>query len=215
MTAYTLSALVIALSGSVGLLLHSTLLRTGRIRAGMFCFYTTLSNVLVTLYEWSLLIASFHPGGGAYRLLSSSTAALAMTLCIWVTHLIYHFILLPPARRKGISFTDGADDRIGNVFVHYIVPLATLLQWVLWADKSDLTVWSAALWLIIPLLYFVFILLRAGTGKPIGHTDLIYPYPFLDYPRLGVKRFCLGMLGMLLAFFVLGLLLVGVARVLA
>lgn len=215
MTSYALSALVIAVLGSVGLLLHSTLLRTGRLRAGMFCFYTNLSNLLVLLYEWALWIASFRPEGGAYGLLSSPTAALMMTLCIWVTHLIYHFVLLPSARRKGISFTDGAGDRIGNVFVHYLVPLAVVAQWALWADKSGLTVGSAALWLVLPLAYFLFAMLRAKTGKPIGHTGLIYPYPFLDYPRLGAKKFWLGTLGMLLAFFVLGLLLVGAARLLA
>ncbi|MBO4854231.1 MAG: Pr6Pr family membrane protein [Oscillospiraceae bacterium] len=215
MTAYALSALVIAILGSAGLLLHSTLLRTGRIRAGMFCFYTNLSNLLLLLYEWTLWIASFRPNGGAYRLLSSSTAALLMTLCIWVTHLIYHFVLLPYVRRKGISFADGADDRIGNILVHYIVPLSTLAQWLLWADKSDLTVQSAALWLIIPTAYFVFAMLRAKTGKPIGHTSLLYPYPFLNYPHLGAKRFWLGTLGLLLAFFVLGLLLVGAAQFLA
>ena len=212
MTAYALSALAIAVSGSVGLLLHSTLLRTGHIRAGMFCFYTNQSNLLILLYEWALWIAAFHSDSGAYRLLSSPTASLLTTLCIWVTHLIYHFVLLPYARRKGITLADGADDRIGNVFVHYVVPLAVLAQWALWADKSGLTVQSAALWLIIPTAYFVFAMLRAKTGKPIGHTSLIYPYPFLDYPHLGAKRFWLGTLGILLAFFALGLLLVAAAQ---
>ena len=35
-----LSAWGIFLLGAVGLLIHSTLLQTGHIRAGMFCFYT-------------------------------------------------------------------------------------------------------------------------------------------------------------------------------
>ena len=42
-----LSAAGIFLLGAVGLLLHSTLLETGHIRPGMFCFYTNLSNLLV------------------------------------------------------------------------------------------------------------------------------------------------------------------------
>ena len=45
-----LSAAGIFLLGAVGLLLHSTLLETGHIRPGMFCFYTNLSNLLVLVY---------------------------------------------------------------------------------------------------------------------------------------------------------------------
>ena len=46
-----LSAAGIFLLGALGLLLHSTLLETGHIRPGMFCFYTNLSNLLVLVYE--------------------------------------------------------------------------------------------------------------------------------------------------------------------
>lgn len=45
MTTLQWSALVLGLLDGVGLLLHSRLLQTGRIRAGMFCFYTNLSNL--------------------------------------------------------------------------------------------------------------------------------------------------------------------------
>ena len=47
-----LSAWGIFLLGAVGLLIHSTLLQTGHIRAGMFCFYTNLSNLLVLCMSW-------------------------------------------------------------------------------------------------------------------------------------------------------------------
>ena len=48
-------------AGALGLLLHSTLLETGHIRPGMFCFYTNLSNLLVLVYELALAAA---PRGG-------------------------------------------------------------------------------------------------------------------------------------------------------
>ena len=92
-----LSAAGIFLLGAVGLLLHSTLLETGHIRPGMFCFYTNLSNLLVLVYELALAVA---PEGAVRRLLTGSGVALAMTLCIYVTHLIYHFVLVPDAKRR-------------------------------------------------------------------------------------------------------------------
>ena len=62
----------------------------------------------------------------------------------------------------------------------------------------------------LPLAYFAFAMLRARTGVPIGHSDKLYPYPFLDYPRLGAKRFWLYVIGILAFFFALGGLFVGI-----
>ena len=56
-----LSAWGIFLLGAVGLLIHSTLLQTGHIRAGMFCFYTNLGNLLVLVYETPSEMASALP----------------------------------------------------------------------------------------------------------------------------------------------------------
>ena len=52
--------------------------------------------------------------------------------------------------------------------------------------------------------YFAFAMLRGRSGKPIGHTRLVYPYPFLDLPRLGWRKFTGYVMGMLLSFFLLG-----------
>ena len=82
-----LSAWGIFLLGAVGLLIHSTLLQTGHIRAGMFCFYTNLSNLLVLVYELALAIAAGLPHSAALRLLTGSTLSFSMALCTLVTHL--------------------------------------------------------------------------------------------------------------------------------
>ena len=92
----------------------------------------------------------------------------------------------------------------------YVTPGLVVLQWLLWQDKTGLTVGHAAWWLVLPLAYFAFAMLRARTGVPIGHSDKLYPYPFLDYPRLGAKRFWLYVIGILAFFFALGCLFVGI-----
>ena len=50
MSGLQLSALFLFLLNTAGLLLHSQLIPRGRIRAGMFCFYTNQSNLLLTVY---------------------------------------------------------------------------------------------------------------------------------------------------------------------
>ena len=177
-----LSAWGIFLLGAVGLLIHSTLLQTGHIRAGMFCFYTNLSNLLVLVYELALAIAAGLPHSAALRLLTDDTLSFSMALCTLVTHLVYQFILVPDAKRNGKRFADfGAS--FGNLCVHYLTPLLVVAQWLLLADKSSLGWRSALWWLTLPLAYFAFAMLRGRSGKPIGHTHLVYPYPFLDLPR--------------------------------
>ena len=215
MTAYALSALVIALVGILGLVIQSSLPRTGKIRPGMFCFYTTQSNLLVVVYELALFTAWLFRAGAVFRLLAAPGTALAVTVCIWVTHLVFHFALRPWIRRTGKSFADSSVDRVGNVLVHYVTPLLTLLQWALWAHKTGLAVRHAAAWLVIPLYYLIYAMLRARTGKPIGSTDLLYPYFFLDLPTLGLKKFCLNVAMLLVVFFGLALVLVAVGRLLA
>ena len=198
-----LSAWGIFLLGAVGLLIHSTLLQTGHIRAGMFCFYTNLSNLLVLVYELALAIAAGLPHSAALRLLTDDTLSFSMALCTLVTHLVYQFILVPDAKRNGKRFADfGAS--FGNLCVHYLTPLLVVAQWLLLADKSSLGWRSALWWLTLPLAYFAFAMLRGRSGKPIGHTHLVYPYPFLDLPRLGWRKFAGSVMGMLLSFFLLG-----------
>lgn len=210
-----LSALFLGLLGLVGLYFHSTLPVTGRIRPGFFVFYTNLSNLLLAMYQLTLGVSGHDPQCGVFRWLSSAGVALSMTLCIFVTHLIYQWVLVPSAKKGGKALSDIGFSSFGNLCVHYAVPWLTVVQWLLWQDKSGLAIGHAVWWLVLPLAYFAFAMLRAGTGKPIGRTGQLYPYPFLDYPRLGAGRFWLYATAILTFFFGLGCLFVGIGHLLA
>ena len=82
-------------------------------------------------------------------------------------------------------------------------------QWLFLADKTGLSLLCAVWWLALPLLYAAFSLLRASGGKPIGHTGLLYPYPFLDLKRLGWGGLLRNTAVLLVLFFLLGCVLVG------
>ena len=210
-----LSALVIVLVTAIGLYKKAWLPEKHCIRAGFFVYYTHLSNLLILLYELALGASGHDPHCGTFRWLSSPGVALSMTLCIYVTHLIYAFVLLPTAHRRDDESWLKGRFSFGNVCVHFITPGLTVLQWLLWQDKAGLTVGHAGWWLVLPLAYFAFAMLRAGTGKPIGRTGQLYPYPFLDYPRLGAGRFWLYATAILTFFFGLGCLFVGIGHLLA
>ena len=139
MSGLQLSALFLFLLNTLGLLLHSQLIPRGRIRAGMFCFYTNQSNLLLTVYELLLFCACFYPGGGLWAALTDVRVSCAMALCIWVTHLIYQFVLVPYEKRKGLKFADFGGN-FGNLCVHYFTPLLAVMQWLLFAPKENLSI---------------------------------------------------------------------------
>ncbi len=207
------SALALFLLGAAGLYCHSTLPKTGHIRPGFFVFYTNLSNALLAVYQLALWVSGHDPQCGVFRWLSSAGVALSMTLCILVTHLIYQWVLVPAAKRSGKALSDIGFSGFGNLCAHYAVPWLTVAQWLLWQDKSGLTVGHAAWWLVLPLAYFAFGMARGATGKPIGHTKHCYPYPFMD-PQVMGKRFWPVIALLLAAFFGLGCAFVGVSRLL-
>ena len=208
-----ISALFLGLLGLAGLYFHSTLPVTGHIRPGFFAFYTNLSNLLLAVYQLALGASGHDPGSGVFRRLSSPGVALSMTLCIFVTHLIYQWVLVPSARKRGKALSDIGFSSFGNLCVHYAVPWLTVMQWLLWQDKSGLNVGHAACWLVLPLSYFAFGMLRGAAGKPIGHTKQRYPYPFMD-PQVMGRRFWPVILLLIAAFFALGCLFVFIGRLL-
>lgn len=179
----------------------------------MFCFYTNQSNLLLTVYELLLLCAGFWPGGRLWAVLTDVRLSCAMALYIWVTHLIYQFVLVPEQKRKGQRFADFGGS-FGNICVHYLTPLLVVAQWLFLADKTGLSLLCAVWWLTLPLAYTVYALLRATGGKPIGHTGLLYPYAFMDLKRLGWKKFLRNAAALLVLFFLLGCVLVGLGMLL-
>ena len=60
-----------------------------------------------------------------------------------------------------------------NTVVHFIMPIAVVADWLYQPPKSRLNVRQLGYWLIYPLLYLAYTLIR---GAIVG----FYPYPFLN-----------------------------------
>jgi hypothetical protein len=130
-----------------------------------------------------------------------------------VTMLIAHFMLFDA------MFKDG--QLVWHlVALHYVVPLMTLFDWVLFDEKGKMPVWGPLAWMSLVTAYLVIVMVGAG---PLGiflgggtTADVSrYPYTFLD-PGIsgvgGVAAFCGAML---VAFIVLGYVLFGLDRLFA
>ena len=73
-----------------------------------------------------------------------------------------------------------------NRLQHYAVPLMALVGWLLRCPKGRLRPSAPLTWLLMPLAYFLYILIRAPFAGNIAGTSSPYPYGFIDIQLHGI-----------------------------
>ena len=91
----------------------------------------------------------------------------AATLYMIMTGVIFAILL---ANIEGATLTAVPWD---NVALHYIMPIVLLIDWLIDPPKVKLSLRNAWLWLIAPIVYIIYSLIR-------GEITNWYPYPFLN-----------------------------------
>ena len=211
-----ISALIVVFC-IIGLTMHKDFY-AGIRRRGFFCFYTNLSNLLVLLYF--ALLAPLLYQGHAFRPMIPHAEFMIM-MCIMLTFFVFHSMIFPAvwlAARKAARTREFYIALVDNGIVHYLVPWLVFAYWLLCSPgKNMLAADDALMWTLIPALYLIFILLRAGM---LGEKGVIadagspYPYPFLDIGALGcmrVARVCLWLYGICIAA---GIIIIACVRLL-
>lgn len=203
------SSIVIAVLAFVGLFMQAGF-HKGKYYLGTFSYYTNLSNLFTMVYQVLIFVGGFV-GGGFYRGVTGAALRFSLTLMIWVTHLVYHFLLVPDfKKRKGPDFAREWR-QFENLDVHYAVPLLALLQWLVCADKA-VPWWATLAWLVIPLCYLAFAMIRAWILGPNPKSGVYrYPYTFMDLDEFGIKVWTRNILMAFGFYVVLGLVLYGVS----
>lgn len=155
-----------------------------------FCYFTNLSNIMISI----VFIVS------AVRLIrgrtdpSDTDVAIrgGVTVYIVFVGIVFNAILVDGDIGPVIPWV--------NVVVHMLVPLAGLIDWVVWAPRKRLPFRVTLWWMIWPAAYSIFSIIR-------GAVDGFYPYPFYNADAQGgyggVALWCLVLI---VAFFVLAAL---------
>lgn len=162
-------------------------------------YYTVLSNILCFIYFAVLVIAQ--------RKKENALIRGAVTMCITVTGLVYHFMLggfMGTAAGAGVPVTALS---VSNILVHYVVPILVILDYFLFVPKGQYKSLYPLAWLVLPYAYFAFSMVRAEvstrTFTGFGATSR-YPYPFLDVDLYGWDKVLLIVLAVTVAFIALG-----------
>jgi len=172
-------------------------LSTAEIVTRYLSYFTVLTNLMAAAI---LTLPVAAPRSGFGRWAASSPVRSAVTSFLLVVGLAYHFLLAASWNPQGLLYPV-------NMVLHYVMPGALLVDWLVLTPRGRLRWGDPIRWLWFPFLY--------GTWTAFhGLTSGWWPYAFINIDQRGWTA-ALTMFGTLLAAFaVVGLVLVGVDRLL-
>ena len=190
---YRLGFGLLTIAAITAQLLHNVQLQVFN-PVNFFSFFTIESNVLASLIYVVAGVAGLAGKQGTQLALLRGAATLYMT----VTGIIYVLLL------SGLTQADSSLAWV-NIVLHYIMPLAVLVDWLISPPAVRIAFKQAAWWLIFPISYLAYSLIR-------GHIVTWYPYPFLNPANGGYTKVAVTAIGIAVAFVILTWLISGVTR---
>jgi hypothetical protein len=162
-----------------------------------FSFFTILTNVLVALALTGPLLTIDRR---LARWSASEGVRASVAMYIAVVGLIYHFILAPNWHPTGGTL-------IANILLHYVMPVAFVVDWLVFTPKGRLRWIDPLKWLAYPALYGVW---------TVGHglATHWWPYDFINVDRLGWAGFAVSGAATAIFFLFVGLIIVTLDRTL-
>ncbi|WP_434701630.1 Pr6Pr family membrane protein [Pseudomonas sp. D1-36] len=195
---------MLALLGWVGLSIQLYLILLGRWELGasllgglvnFFSFFTVLTNTLAAVVlTWEVT----RRESAVRRWFLRPAVRSGIAVSIALVGLAYNVLLRHLWQPEGWQF-------IADELLHDIMPVLFIIYWGLWVPKGTLRLGHVGLWMIYPLVYFAYILLR-------GDLLAAYPYPFIDVTSLGYPRVFINAGGVLAGFVGIALGVVGLDR---
>lgn len=160
-----------------------------------FSFFTVLTNTLVAVVL--TCVATRQPSKGRTFFLQPWVTS-GITVSIIVVGVAYNLLLRQLWQPQGLQW-------LANELLHDVMPVLFTLYWWFCVPKGSLRVGHIGVWVLYPVLYFAYTLLR-------GHLLGVYPYPFIDVEKLGYAQAFINACGVLAGFVLVALIIVGVDR---
>ena len=129
-------------------------------------------------------------------------------LAILLTFIVFNFILAGD-REMYLNF------QINSVLFHIILPILYVLDWFLFYERGKVKIAYPIYSTIFPIVYVIFIFIRAWILNFDPTVPYIYPYFFLNLDKLGVMGVIKWVILLALGFVVVGFLFYGIDKILS
>ena len=161
-----------------------------------FSFFTIVTNLIVGVY-FTLLYFNYKKNSTS--LFQKPEILTAITVYITIVGLVYQFALRHLWEPEGLQ-------KIIDESLHSIIPLLVIVYWYFYENKKSIQYKSCIQWLIYPMMYLVYILIR-------GAFSNFYPYPFVNVINLGFQKVMVNSLILIVLFFFIAVLFVKMGRI--
>ncbi len=180
------------------LMIENRVASVGETTIRFFSFFTILTNSIVAVYFTMIALKRGDDANGKINKPGVLTAA---TVYIAIVGLVYQFLLRHIWHPTGLQ-------KVVDELLHSVIPLLVILYWYLFEEKSLVAYRQVLKWLIYPIIYLVFILIR-------GNYSGFYPYPFVDVLALGLKKVLINSVMLTGVFYAISLLFIFVGKLTA
>lgn len=189
----------------------------------MFIYFTIQTNIFIAILFGVLSVLTIIQikKDGRYGEVAhiNLSLQLAIIFFITITGLVYATMLSwVNFGMAEVSLTKQVVGKIGNILVHYVVPIMALVDWIIFMPHGKIKLYHAFIWLIYPIVYDIFVMIRGTFGGPLrisaDGVASYYPYPFIEVTTLEWGRVALITAGMVVGFIGLGLLMIFIDRTL-
>ncbi|OHT17025.1 hypothetical protein TRFO_12721 [Tritrichomonas foetus] len=189
----------------------------GKLNTHSLLFFTILSNVYVTLHFLALVIMTivdlFKRGIRGYTTTHRFIRG-SMNICITLTHLVYHWILVPDCRRRNLRVSPYFEiQSYPDLSAHYYSCLVALIDYFLFTPKNTYTLLEPIKWLGPVFVYAVFVMVRPYVSDTKVTELSRYPYFFVDVDMFGYPKVFAMMFGIFVLLTMLGYVFVAIDRV--
>lgn len=186
---------VFAVISQFGLMLENSTHSVFETTVRFFSFFTILTNTLVAVYFTRL---SFRWLKDRHTMVLHFKALTAITVYITIVGLVYQVLLRHIWNPTGLQ-------KLVDEILHSVNPLLVIAFWLLNRSRYTLQYGGIVSWLIFPLLYLTYVLIR-------GHLSGFFPYPFLNVPVIGFKQVMINSVGMTVLLIAVSLLFTWLSR---
>lgn len=183
---------------ALGLLLYVAIdhsLARGRTVPHILTFYFSLFTVLTNILVAVVLTVSLFVSDPKNFLLRPNMQS-AVAVYIVIVGLVDFLFLDGPGKAHGLKL-------IAESLLHVAIPILYIIYWIAFVPKGTLLWVNPFSWLVYPLAYFSYVLLRGAL------TDK-YPYRFINAGKFGYEYVFLNATELLFVFVALGLLVVAI-----
>ena len=176
------------------------------LRWDFYVHFTNLSNYLCIGIVVAELIQTAKKGENSYVTTAPFLKFIGV-LAIFLTFLVFNFLLAGQPDRD-----PQANWRIASICFHVILPIMFLLDWVLFYEHKKVRWFFPLASVVFPVLYVIFVYVRAAILNFNPEAPYIYPYFFLNFETQGIIGVAKWVVILFAGFIALGYIFYGIDK---